>query len=157
MRKTTEETPERFFVDTTVLRLGKWLRFLGVDTPQWTPKVPLTPKSPLLTKKRKGHETSEDRIWVPHDRIEAQLSWFVKRFPRAIKRERIGSRCLRCNHLLIHIPREDARDLVPDYVWQNHEAFTKCPACHRIYWRGTHRSRMLAFLKKIGGVPGEER
>ncbi len=156
-RGATEEIPERFFVDATVLRLGKWLRFLGIDAPSWTPKLSLTPGACLLTKKRGRIKKVGNKIVVPHDRIDNQLLWFVERFPKTVRPERVGSRCMRCNHRLIQVPREVVRDLVPDYIWQIHTTFTKCPACQRIYWRGSHRFRMLAFLKEIGILPGGER
>ena len=144
------EKPKRFFVDATVLRLGKWLRFLGIDTPFASPDSPISPGACLLTKKRSMHEKGHQRVVVPYDDLKLQLLWFAGCFPYTIHRNLFGSRCLRCNHILLQTPREDVRDEVPDYTYQTHEIFMKCPTCQRIYWEGSHKSRMLDFLEHIG-------
>ncbi|MEK6531550.1 MAG: Mut7-C RNAse domain-containing protein, partial [Deltaproteobacteria bacterium] len=61
------------------------------------------------------------------------------------------SRCIRCNEALIKIPKEDASGLVPVYVYETQEGFSKCPSCRRVYWTGTHRREMLKELKKLLG------
>lgn len=141
--------PTRFFVDSTVLRLGKWLRYLGLNAPRslWNMETP--PDGYLLTKKKQGSNISNRIIFVPHDRIEAQLIWFAKKFPNVIKPERFGSRCTLCNELLVSVSRDAVKDKVPDYIVQTQESFMMCPECRRIYWRGSHVGRMHTFLENI--------
>ena len=46
--------------------------------------------------------------------------------------------CLECNQPLVARGREAIKDLVPPYVFKTQDQYLECPACHRIYWRGTH-------------------
>ncbi len=151
------QSPERFYVDATVLRLGKWLRLLGVDAPRFSGKSEISPKARLLTRKRPRPGTPDQVVFVPFDRLEEQLAWFADSFPDAMKRKRFGSRCSHCNHLLVSVSREEVQDVVPDYVAQTIDRFKACPRCGKIYWKGSHIDRMNTFLDKVfssGGNSG---
>jgi uncharacterized protein with PIN domain len=36
-------------------------------------------------------------------------------------------------------------------VFELHDAFTRCPDCHRIYWEGSHTHRARARIERILG------
>jgi hypothetical protein len=57
--------------------------------------------------------------------------------------------CLECNQVLAERDKEEVKELVPPYVYQTQSQFMQCPACHRIYWRGTHWQAMSKRLKKF--------
>ncbi len=57
--------------------------------------------------------------------------------------------CLECNQPLVERSRERVKDLVPPYVCQTQSQYMECPACHRIYWRGTHWQAMTKKLEKF--------
>ena len=57
--------------------------------------------------------------------------------------------CLECNQVLVERNKDEVEDLVPPYVYQTQSQFMQCPACHRIYWRGTHWQAMTERLKKF--------
>jgi hypothetical protein len=57
--------------------------------------------------------------------------------------------CLECNQALAERAKGEVKDLVPPYVYQTQSQFMQCPACHRIYWRGTHWQAMTERLKKF--------
>ncbi len=48
------------------------------------------------------------------------------------------SRCSLCNVPLESVSPQDVADLVPPYVLRTHDSFRRCPACGRVYWRGSH-------------------
>ena len=58
--------------------------------------------------------------------------------------------CLECNQPLVERTPEQVADLVPPYVFQTQSQYMECPACHRIYWRGTHWQAMTKTLEKFG-------
>jgi len=58
------------------------------------------------------------------------------------------TRCSLCNEALIPIAREEAKDLVPPYVYDKQESFLRCEQCKRIYWVGTHVKRMAFPAEK---------
>jgi uncharacterized protein with PIN domain len=67
----------------------------------------------------------------------------------SLEPDRSFSRCPVCNELLAEIDRETARSRVPAYVARTHETFRSCPACQRIYWRGTHWQQMDEQLAQM--------
>ena len=54
----------------------------------------------------------------------------------------ILTRCSLCNESLIALDKQEARDLVPQYVYERNDSFLRCGKCGRVYWRGTHVRRM---------------
>ena len=63
---------------------------------------------------------------------------------------RLFSRCLECNRPLEARSREQVQKLVPPYVFQTQHQYTQCPACRRVYWRGTHWRAMVGQLERFG-------
>ncbi len=57
--------------------------------------------------------------------------------------------CLECNQPLVERSREQVKDQVPPYVFQTQRQYMECPACHRIYWRGTHWQAMTRKLEHL--------
>jgi uncharacterized protein len=57
--------------------------------------------------------------------------------------------CLECNQTLVTKTREEAKDLVPPYVWQTQQEYMACSQCHRIYWKGTHWEAMVKRLDQL--------
>ena len=57
--------------------------------------------------------------------------------------------CLECNQPLVKKSRQQVRERVPSYVFQTQSQYMECPACHRIYWRGTHWEAMVKNLKRF--------
>ena len=55
--------------------------------------------------------------------------------------------CLECNQPLIKRSIEQVEGLVPPYVFKTQKQYMQCPACHRIYWQGTHWQRMTEKLE----------
>ena len=57
--------------------------------------------------------------------------------------------CLECNQPLVERSKQQVKDRVPPYVFRTQEQYMECPACHRLYWRGTHWQAMTEKLKKF--------
>jgi len=137
-------------VDATIFRLGKWLRFLGLncpDVPFWETSFP---GGVLLTRRRDFSRRNYPAVWVPYNTIKAQLSWFSEKFRPALTPKTRGARCIKCNQPLLPVPKESVKDIVPGYIYQVHQHFVQCPQCHRIFWNGTHLQRMTSFAKETG-------
>jgi len=65
------------------------------------------------------------------------------------------SLCLECNQVLIARGKEEVKTLVPAHVFETQIQYTECPACHRIYWQGTHWQAMVKRLQDLQGGGGE--
>ena len=61
------------------------------------------------------------------------------------------SRCIMCNECLGPVSREEVREKVPPYVYENGMQLLRCPSCGRIYWEGSHYRRMKEKLEEISG------
>ncbi|RJQ40566.1 MAG: hypothetical protein C4555_01365 [Dehalococcoidia bacterium] len=59
------------------------------------------------------------------------------------------SRCLECNQPLEAREKEAVKTKVPPYVYRIQTSFLECPACGRVYWRGTHWEAMRRRLEKF--------
>ena len=67
------------------------------------------------------------------------------------------SRCPVCNVPLELLDPEIAQSRVPAYVAQTHDTFKACPACQRVYWRGTHFEPLQGLVERILDGPPQAR
>ena len=58
------------------------------------------------------------------------------------------ARCMTCNGLLAIVSRKDVSELVPPRVYRRFRAFRQCGDCRRVYWRGTHFTRLQRLVTK---------
>ncbi len=149
--------PPKFVADVMLGRLAKWLRIAGFDvlySNRYT-------DDELIALSRK-----EERILLSRDTrllVRKAVSRFVflesgklqdqirQVFEATQTRTLPGllTRCLSCNEVLDEMPRDEARDRVPPYVFQTQQQFKYCPVCRRIYWAGTHRQAVLRTLESL--------
>ncbi len=90
--------------------------------------------------------------FVRSDRPSEQLIETFQRFDLAGAVRPFG-RCLTCNRLLEPADRESARELVPPRVYREQAEFRRCPACGRLFWRGSHVARMARILQRAVEAP----
>jgi uncharacterized protein with PIN domain len=146
-----QNTEIKFIVDRNVGKMAKWLRMVGFDAQLFTGAddaaiiaAALTENRILLTRDRRimkrrvivaGHIKS---VFVDSDHFTAQVRQVVS----ALKLDKSCLRpftiCLECNRRLEERTKETVKDCVPPYVFLTQEHFAECPACHRLYWQGTH-------------------
>ncbi len=146
----------RFLCDQNLGRLARWLRILGFDAEylrRWDPgrvERAVGEGRIVLTRNSRIRE-SEAVIFVPHDHLADQMRLLERRL-KIDRHAEPFSRCTVCNAPLTGISREEVKGLVPEYVFTTQEAFSVCPSCRRIYWKGTHPARaqglMSRFLEK---------
>ena len=59
------------------------------------------------------------------------------------------SRCLCCNSLLDHVPKEEILDRIPLKTRTFCNEYTRCESCDKIYWKGTHFIRMKRVVETL--------
>lgn len=155
------EPGQRFFADSMLGKLAKWLRILGCDT-AFDPTIPdeeiadralregrvILTRDTLLIRRR---SVRENHFFVRGDSCRDQLRQVVARFaidPAA----GLFTRCVRCNEPLKKIGRQNAAGKVPPYVFETQESFRACARCGRIYWKATHREKMEKHLGRMLGL-----
>ena len=147
----------RFATEKTLGRLTKWLRLLGFDTLY---EFELSGKKfieilendrILLTRTRRIQKQFASRklIFVESDHLSQQLKQIFRELDIKAAQTRPFSRCLQCNASIVIVEKASIWGRVPDYIFEIHENFQKCPECDRIYWPGSHTRRSLEKIRQI--------
>jgi len=150
-------------------RLARWLRLLGHDTLYY----PHIEDSRLLRIAREEDRTllTRDTRLVkvrglknfllieendPFEQLKRVVTTFnlqlFEQIDESVKggfETRPYSRCSLCNTPLEDVPKEQAKDHVPEYVYQTSDIFKKCPRCNKFYWKGTHPEKLRKKLEEI--------
>lgn len=148
---------KKFFADSMLGTLARWMRTLGydvlydsaIDDSELLLKAAeegrfVLTKDTLLMKRRLAKGRA---VFIESEELSGQLKQVAALFP--IEKEKLLTRCLRCNALLEHIEKANVKEKVPPYVFGTQNEFSVCPACERVYWGATHRHRMIEDLRKL--------
>ncbi len=151
----------RFFCDVMLGGLARWLRAAGYDT-SWVKHI----ADPDLIRQahREGRvllssDTGIFRVgivrdgdvpalMVPHGlTIAEQLGFVLSALALALREPR----CMACGGALAAVPKELVRERVPErtFAWVEH--FWECDRCSRVFWKGTHWTRIAGQLELVGG------
>ncbi len=88
-------------------------------------------------------------VFIQSEEPEQQMRQVLKTLELDI-RFRPFALCLECNRPLVERSRQQVKDRVPPYVLKTQQQYMECPACGRIYWRGTHWQAMAEKLGEFG-------
>ncbi|MBN1176765.1 MAG: Mut7-C RNAse domain-containing protein [Dehalococcoidales bacterium] len=151
----------RFIVDHNVGKLAKWLRMMGYDSlffdgedDTQMVRQALAEGRMILTrdagimKRRVVHNGRLKALLIESEEPERQMRQVMDRLHLNINL-RPFTLCLECNHPLVERSREEVKDRVPPHVFKTQAQYMECPACRRIYWRGTHWEAMTRKLEKL--------
>ncbi len=157
-RRTAEP---RFVLDGHLGRLASYLRMLGMDSlyrndydDKELAQVAVDEERILLTRDR--------RLLMRKNIKSGQLLRSLEpeeQFQEVIQRQglkkwiRPFQRCIRCNHPLEPVRKEDVLERLQPLTKLYFEEFHICPACKQIYWKGSHYDRMQKMIEGI--VRGE--
>jgi hypothetical protein len=155
----------RFIADSMLGRLARWLRLLGHDTiyhPQIEDRVLLRiareDNRILLTRDSRLVKVRglKNFLLLKENNTFEQLKSVIKTFNLSpydkfneLKKTSILSRCALCNSVLNNIPKEQAKDYVPKYVYITCDVFKRCSKCNKLYWKGTHPEHFRKKLEEI--------
>ncbi|WP_433223806.1 Mut7-C RNAse domain-containing protein [Microtetraspora malaysiensis] len=148
----------RFLLDVHLGTLARRLRVVGVDTAYRNDldddtlieranaerRVLLTQDRGLLRRRA---------LWlgayVRGSRPDEQLADVLERFAPSLAP---WTRCTACNGPLVATGKAEVVRRLPPGTRRTYETFARCPACHRVYWRGAHGDRLeeiIAMARRI--------
>lgn len=147
----------RFVADVNIGDIVKYMRALGLDvycdtalSPRDIIRISHLQKRTILTKSRKllKHRDVTRGVFIrPGTTVEqvrriVDLLWL---------REVIApfSRCLVCNRPLVRVAKETVWDRIPPKAKACHDDYSYCSVCDKIYWQGTHFTRIRAVVDAI--------
>lgn len=141
--------------------LAKWLRAAGYDTDYAREGTDIADRTlaekaqregrVLLTGDRGFLERAPVRdgrlelVLLPQLPVEEQLRAVVERFglePRP-------SRCMECNGELEAVGSQAVADRVPSGAFGEHREFWRCRGCGRVFWHGSHWTRISGRLERV--------
>jgi uncharacterized protein len=146
----------KFIADATLARMAKWLRLFGYDTVVFTKEVGREMLRQadaegriVLTRRRDMIERQfSGRLFlIVSVDVAKQLNDVIEKFSLEIDKKKMFSICLECNEKLNPVEREEVRDFVPPFVFENCTQYNQCPHCLKIYWMGTHQHNALKFIQ----------
>jgi uncharacterized protein with PIN domain len=149
-----------FAAEKTLGRLTKWLRLLGFDT-RYEPELAgkkfidtLEKDRVLLTRTRRIQNQFASRrlIFIESDHLTQQLNQIFCELGLKASQTRPFSRCLQCNTPIAIVEKASILGQVPDYIFEIHDRFQKCPECDRIYWPGSHTRRSFEKIRQLLGL-----
>ncbi len=147
----------RFLLDVGLGRLAGLLRMLGFDT-VWRNDF----EDAELA--RRSHD--ERRILLTRDlgvlkRAEVAYGYFPRETDPSRQLVEVArrhgltacmrpfSRCMACNAPLVEAPLAEVHERVPEHVRATHTRFQRCTGCPRVFWAGSHHTRMLAVIDAL--------
>jgi uncharacterized protein with PIN domain len=146
-----------FAAEKTLGKLAKWLRLLGFDT-LYEREIAaerfietLENNRILLTRtqRTKKQLASRKLIFIESDHLEKQLDQVIRELELKAADTRPFSICLQCNVLIVAAQKNSVWGRVPDYIFETHNHFQRCPKCGRIYWPGSHTQRSLEKIRTL--------
>jgi uncharacterized protein with PIN domain len=151
--------PPRFLCDAMLGGLARWLRAAGYDA-TFAPEI----EDGVLVRRA----VEQDRILLSSDggiferNIVRDGTVRAVRVPRAtppieqlafvlrtLDLTACEPRCMACGGELREIVKQDAAPHVPPRSLAAHDRFWRCAACSRVYWHGTHWTRITNVLASL--------
>ncbi len=147
----------RFVLDQHLGSLARSLRLLGFDTLY---------RNDYDDEELAAISGAENRILLTRDRgllkrgsvvhgyfvraqdARTQVREVLQRFD-LLKAIQPYKRCIRCNHPLHVVAKEQVLDRIPPKTRELFDDFRHCTACGRVYWRGSHHAKMERFVAEI--------
>ena len=136
--------------------LARWLRILGYDAvfdpaldDHQLVRLARAENRVLLTRDRElARRRGVRLLFVVSEDLDDQIHQVLSDLK--LVPDRSFSRCPVCNEALESLDPATAAAQVPAHVAQTHQDFRRCPACQRVYWRGTHWQQMDERLAQLG-------
>jgi len=152
----------RFILDVHLGRLAAHLRMLGFDaayrndsTDPELVRASSEEHRILLTRDRGllMHAAVTHGYWLRATDSRRQLTEVLARLD-LVRSIRPFTRCMACNALLEDAAPEAVAHLVPAHTAALYHEFRRCAACGRVYWKGSHYRRMLAWIEELSATTG---
>jgi len=146
-----------FILDVHLGKLAKYLRMLGFDTlyrndyeDQEIIDISVKEKRIILTRDIGILKTSKvtHGYWIRSQQPGAQVKEVIRRFDLA-KSINPLNRCIECNGRIENVNKDEIiSQLKPKTIQYFHE-FYRCTGCGKVYWEGSHFSKMLNKIELI--------
>jgi len=147
----------KFVCDVHLGKLARRLRLLGFDvayrntaTDPEVVETALAEQRSILTQDRGilklKKVTHGYLVRSPH--VHEQVVEVLRRFDLLARIDPF-SRCTQCNGLIRAVDKAEVEGDLPPKTREYYHEFFRCEACGKVYWKGTHFSRMEAEVREL--------
>jgi len=152
-----------FVADSMLGRLAKWLRAFGFDVCY----EPFLDDHGVIARarERNGIALTGDTefpkpadvrvIFIESDHLNEQLEQLVRDVPLDLAEAKPLTRCTVCNQELVTATRGEVWRDIPPFIYLTNESYARCPDCGRVYWEGSHATRMHEGLSRLAAEAHE--
>lgn len=150
---TDTQVRPRFVADHMLGSLAKWLRMIGYDTvydknlDDKAIAATARAENRFVLTRDKELAKEPGALFVEADLLDAQLAEVKAKF--GLRFDGSAIRCTACNGELLELPKEQAKESVPEGAFAENDRFWKCAGCGKVYWRGSHWLGIMERLKKL--------
>jgi len=164
-----EHNSIKFLVDAMIIKLGKFMRILGLDTEFADNSIPddivmdraLKNDRVLITMDKSLYQRmikqTKKVIFINTKSLDIQLVTIFTKSKLKFPSEDIddplsyNSRCSRCNTILKAIPKKNVKEDIPEQSYAAFDHFWICnnEECRKIYWRGSHWERIRKIFEIV--------
>ncbi len=153
----------RFVADVMLEKVARWLRIMGLDVAPPTAEeddlILMYAKNEhriLLTCDKELYKRAVregvDALLVPDGQFIKQVAYILATYDIPVPSSVVPQRCPLCNGLLEEVRPSQVKGDVPPYVYRRKRKFWRCTLCNKVYWKGSHWTRIRKTLKKINSV-----
>lgn len=155
-----KEAPHRFVLDVHLGALCRQLRLLGFDSYYNTNNsdqqiAALSEKENRIVLTRDIDLLKQKVIiwgyWLRSQHTQEQLLEVIRRF-QLHNSFAPFTRCLSCNEAIFPVKKEEVLDQLPDDTRAYFDIFYQCSGCRKVYWKGSHYTRMMKFIEQLREV-----
>lgn len=146
----------RFIVTQELGKLARWLRIAGFDTVYYRAQdigrlaiTALRDNRIIVTRNRNIPHLQKCMVIVAASTLPEQLREIKEKLDLPIQTDTMFTRCTLCNAVLEPINKTAAQGKVPVRVYREHHQFMHCPACNKIYWRGSHWGNITEVMVQL--------
>jgi uncharacterized protein len=156
-RDLLQEKEIKFILDSHLGKLAAYLRMLGFDAlsrndyeDRQLAEVAELEGRILLTRDRRllMRKQVQAGYCIRKHNPQDQLKDVLNRFG-LYSLIRPFQRCIRCNTRLEKVSKEQVLDMLEPLTKLYYSSFSICPACHKVYWPGSHYEHMQRMIQKI--------
>jgi len=148
-----------FILDVNLGKLARWLRLLGFDSDYYNTysdeeivKLSIKENRIILTRDQGLLKIGEvtHGYWVRSTDPQKQVEEIINRFDLHSQFNPLN-RCMVCNEQLQKIEKEKILDKLQPKTAKYFNEFYKCVSCEKVYWKGSHYKKMVAFIENFKG------
>lgn len=150
----------KFVCDVHLGKLARRLRWLGFDTTYENTaadcdladaalaeqRIILTRDRGLLKLRRVTHG-----YFIRSQQADQQVIEVLHRFDLFSRADPL-SRCIACNGRIRMVEKMTVQDSLPPRTRRYYDEFFQCETCGKVYWKGSHVSRLEAYIQKLRSV-----